>query len=411
MSTSESRKVMVIGKPYVIDSENGKVRLCADITLDEKRTLYYEVDKEYKQFLCEDRLDAFLVGLLHTAMFEDIDIECEAPVTEQLLFQLNTYYIPTLADNMSNMFSITIKAQPTTEVVENAKAVGTGNSGGVDSLYTMLKYSNKEFGSYKLTHVMFNNVSTEDTDEERIRALFERDCIEKKKSSEELNLKFIGLFTNLYSFYRHPGVFNHFFAPQYVSAVYALAKLFSVYYFSSTFEVNKFSMDEKVIHSGGRFDLFTLDCCSTSFLKVYSAGAEVDRMGKTNYIINKEFTQKHLQVCAVEQSFGGSEVISKLNCGWCHKCSRTISILYAYRLLDKYADIFDLTLFNKNRAKFIGRALAIDQKSFALTVKDILKKEKLMPRNTMLWYRFYKFRTKLTHYPKLVALYRKIKRK
>ena len=93
-----------IGKPYIEYLHNGKARLCAEIERNgDKSGLYYEVEKEYGQFLNDDRCDAFVVGLVNSCMFDGNDIVCESVLTEQLLFQINMYYIPLISDLFSNM--------------------------------------------------------------------------------------------------------------------------------------------------------------------------------------------------------------------------------------------------------------------------------------------------------------------
>jgi hypothetical protein len=402
---------IIIGRPYIEEYED-KVRLCSVIkdTEQNKSVLYYEVEKKYGKYLNDDRCDAFLVGLINSCMYNNEDIECEGQVSETLLFQLQTYYIPLISDTMSNMNCISVSADTTLVPVENAGGVGTGNSGGVDSTYTMLKYSRDAFKSYKLTHVLFTNISTNDTDDERIRRLFNKDIPLKKEAAEYLNIEFIALYTNLYRFYKKPGIFNHYFAQQYCSAPLALGKLFKTYYFSSTFKVNDFLMDEKKIVSSGRYDIFSLDTISLPWLKFYSAGMEVDRMDKLFYIENAEYTKKYLQVCSIEQSAGGDCHAAKLNCGYCNKCGRMIGIFYAQGILDEYADIFDLSFFYRNKARYIGQNLEADQGAFTKTVQALLKENNKYPLGINIWRWLYRMRYRLAKNEKLVAVYHKIKK-
>lgn len=403
-------KILRIGKPYIVELEK-KTRLCSDITSElGTRTLYYEVNKEYGHYFDSSRCDAFLVGLINSCMYNNEQIVCEGPVTDELLFQITTYYIPVIADSFSNMNNICVDASTIAPLASNSSGVGTGNSGGVDSTYTMLKYSNMPIAAFNLTHVLFTNISTNDFDDERIRALFERDIPTKEEASVFLNLKFVALYTNLYSFYKQPGIFNHYFAQQYCSAPIALAKLFKVYYFSSTWTPREFSMDEKSIVSSARYDLFSLETLSTSNLSFYSAGTEVGRERKLDYIVNNPYTKKYLQVCSIEQSAGGNYKAAKLNCGYCNKCGRTIIQLYARKILDNYEEIFDTSYFYKNKAKFIGRILAADQKQFAKQAKKELKKNKLYPGLTGFYHSMYRLRYKLAKNKFLVRLYHRGKK-
>ncbi|WP_140397275.1 hypothetical protein [Flavonifractor sp. An82] len=402
--------IIKIGKPYVIHlHDKGTSRLCADVEYKNKIcTLYYETDEKYSEYYCYERSDAFILGLLHSAMYNNENIICEAPITEQLYFQLSTYYIPIVAENMPDLNTIEIIADKAAEIPCIANASATGNSGGVDSFYTMLKYTKERCGNFGLTHVMFNNISSNDNVEDRIRALFNRDKVEKERISEELGYEFVWLFTNLYSFYETTGLFNHYFTLQYISAAYALKKLFAIYYFSSTFTVDKFSIDPNIIVSGGRFDLFTLAQISVENLKIYSAGMEAERLKKVEFIDKFSISHRHLQVCAVEQSLGGQYKSNALNCGYCHKCRRMISLYYAWGVLEKYQKIFDLSYFNANKSKFIGCALAADQKYFAGKVKNSLKKEKKYTLSITIWYLLFKIRYSLAKNKKLVRIYYKL---
>ena len=404
-------KVIIIGKPYITEYVD-KSQLCSDISFanGKKKKLYYEVEKEYGKYFNDDRCDAFLVGLINSCMYNNENIKCEGVISEQLLFQLNTFYIPLISDLFTNMNSVTISCDTTLVPVKNIGGVGTGNSGGVDSTYTMLRYSKDVLRSFKLTHVLFTNISTNDYDDARIKSLFEKDISLKKEATEYLDLKFISVYTNLYNFYKQPGIFNHYFAQQYCSAPIALGKLFKVYYFSSTFKANDFSMDETFINSSGRYDIFSLDTLSTSNLKFYSAGTELDRMDKINYIAKYKYTKKYLQVCSIEQSAGGERKATKLNCGYCNKCGRMIGIFYAQGVIDDYKDIFELSYFNQNRAKFIGRNLKADQGAFAKKVEKILKESKKYPFGTSYWKLIYSIRYTIAKNKKIVELYHRFKK-
>ena len=399
-----------VGKPYIENMHNGKARLCSNIEKNgDQSVLYYEVEEEYCQFLNDDRCDAFVVGLINSCMFDGDDIICDGVLTEQLMFQLNMYYIPLISDLFSDMNGIHITAATTNEPVVNVGAIGTGNSGGVDSTYTMLKYSKEELKSFKLTHVLFTNISTNDNDDNRIRTLFERDLPMKIEAAHYMGLKAVSVYTNLYSFYKQPGIFNHYFAQQYCSAPLALGKLFKAYYFSSTFKANDYSMDERFIVSSGRYDIFSLKTLTTSNLAFYSAGTEVDRMDKLDYIVDSDYSKKFLQVCSIEQSAGGKNKAAKLNCGYCNKCGRMIGLFYAQGKLEEYEDTFDLSFFYSNKAKFIGRNVEADQGAFAKKVIKMLKDNHKYPAGTDFYRLYYHMRYKLAKSNKLVKFYHKIR--
>ena len=87
-----------IGKPYIYKTNEEKVRLCSVVNYDgNDNEIWYEVDKEYGEFLCHERADAFLLAFLPYAMAFKHDIEIEGAVSEKLFYQLINYYIPALS--------------------------------------------------------------------------------------------------------------------------------------------------------------------------------------------------------------------------------------------------------------------------------------------------------------------------
>ena len=401
-------ELIKIGKPYILQNcENGRVRLCADIIDDSEKTLYFEVDSEFKEFLVVENSDAFVLGLLHHAMNEGKNIACEIGVTGQLLFQLRNYYIPIISRNMPDLYSVKIYADSLATINNNEKGVVTGNSGGVDSFYTILKYNKEPNQEFKLTHLIFNNISTEDSDDSRIRKVFEKDILEKNAIAKEVGLVPVNLYSNLYAFYKSHFIYNYYYAAQYCSAVYALGRLFSVFYFSAGDTLLQFSVDHNKIDDGSDFDLFSLDCFSINNLKVYSAGIEADRHEKMQFIVNNPCVQSHLQVCAQEQYEGYYKSenlkLEKLNCGVCRKCRRTISMLYCDGILDKYKDIFDLSEFQANKSKFIGYELATDHNSYTRVIEKRLSEKNILPRYPKVRKLIWKVRFRITRI-KLIRL-------
>ena len=405
------RTAIQIGVPYV-DFVEDRARLCADITEDGvTRTLYYEVEKKYATYLNVDRIDTFVLGLLHHAMHVGKDIVSNHGITEQLLFQLRHFYIPVIGKKMPDLDVIDIEAPAYTEVLSTEGAVGTGNSGGIDSFYTGVRFS-EETGSYKLTHFLFNNISTEDSNDERIREWFEHDKIEKRRVAKEMNLEAVDLYSNLYSFYKSHFIYNYYYAAQYISAPYALGKLFGVYYYSSSYLVEEFTIERHKMSDGSNFDVFALECFSTKQLKIYSTGADVNRVDKTRYIMNNPIVQRHLQVCAVDQNgdFRDNDVFrtEKLNCGQCRKCMRTVSTLYGLGVLDDFKEIFDLSKFHSNMAKYVGYALAADHPEFSNFLYKLLKENGKLPKYALLWKRLYKIRFVFSNNKYIYGIYSKL---
>jgi len=405
---------LTIGKPYIETLENGKVRLVSVITRGMiSDLLYYEVDSEYKDYLVVDRCDCFVLGLIHECMNTATDIVCEAPITNQLLFQIQNQYIPVMAENMPDLQRISITAETINPIESNVKAVATGNSGGIDSFFTILKHF-KGIDGYALTHLLLNNISTEDDNNSRIRAWFEEERKEKQMIADEFGLKAIFMYTNLYSFYTSHFIYNYYFNAQYISAPTALGKLVHAYYYSSSYSFKDFTIDHTKMTDGSNCDLLGLQCFSTSNMTIYSIGGEVGRIDKTIEISSNEVAQRHLTVCAVNQNKIYNEqgkVKTKLNCGHCRKCTRTISIFYAINTLDSFKEVFDLSEFNQYPEKYIGRELASDLYEFADELRMYLKKNGKYNYKIMTWNALYKLRYTMAKSKRLVKLFHAMTKK
>lgn len=337
---------MKIGKPS-IESIGMMSRLKADIKLPsgEVKTLYYEVDAQYEKYLCTERSDAFLISLLQYAMFYGYDITWCSPVTERLIYQLKTMYIPVLAEVANDQFhSINLAGSlANRNIKKDIHCVATGASGGIDSFYTVMRHLTDIEESFKLTHLFYVAISNNVTSLESLRKEYENGNKTINKISKELNLPIITLFSNESEFY-YTGIVNGG-ALRYVGMVYALQKLFSIYYLSSGFKF----VDMKIKKGDSHYyDLFNLFCVSTKSIQFYSTGGEVGRPEKTSYIEKFEVVKKYLHVC----NFNDTQ-----NCSKCDKCFRTMFSLYADGILENFQAVFDLKKFYKYKRKYMIRMI------------------------------------------------------
>jgi hypothetical protein len=331
---------IIIHEPF-IRQIGDKTRLAAVIERPHEAPfeLFYEVDNAYGQYLYAERSDPFLLGVLDYAMNMKLDIECSKPVTERLYYQLTSYAIPVLSQNLSFFNPINITAALTNESIDTERAVGTGFSGGVDSYYTVLKHIHPKENSHTLTHLLFANVGALTI----VGGDISKDIFEKKMelfrpAAAELGLPLIGVHTNYMEFSaRVEEITVH--APSACktgSCVYALAKLFSIFYWSSTVQLNRFKFHEK---DTGWYDLFNVYAISNNNLQFHLTGIEVNRLQKVAYIADNQLVQKSLSVCA------------GLNCNHCSKCIRTMMELYALGKLDAFSAVFDIPDFKKHLAR------------------------------------------------------------
>ena len=100
-----------IHQPRIERLDKNDVRLVSCIEHDSTcNEVWFSVPECYSEYLCYERSDAFLIGMLNWAMRTGDDIECEAPVSEELLFQIREHLIPSLAKYDKTLRWIAIKA-------------------------------------------------------------------------------------------------------------------------------------------------------------------------------------------------------------------------------------------------------------------------------------------------------------
>jgi hypothetical protein len=340
--------ILKIGEAY-IKRIGDKSRLCSNISWgDRSRTLWFEVESEYEDCLCTERIDGFLVALLPFAMIENLNINTEGYVSERLLYQLKNILLPSLSANITDFHSIDIDAKSDGKVLGSKKGVGTALSCGVDSFYTVLKNMNTDLAGFNLTHLTYFNIMNSNywkipgEDSSRNFSNARIDYI--KPAVEELGLKLVTVDSNFDVFYQDfellaTSTFRYF------GTVLSLQKLFGIYYWSSSSPFSQFDFSIDIISN---FDLLSVQCISNENTTFFSTGSEITRLEKTAYISDFAITYKYLNVCWIRL----------YNCNnKCEKCQRTMLALYSLGKLDLYREVFNVKYFYQNIDKYLGHML------------------------------------------------------
>lgn len=331
-----------IGKSRIVRVA-GMSRLSADVTLnDHIATLWFAVPVQQEEYLCSGRADAFVMALLPAAMRGGYEIICSDPMSECLHHQLQDYLIPALTAVGKWYGSVHIAAPLTNTAYPNFGAVGTGFSGGVDSLYTV--YRHRADSEYPLTHLaVFNSGVFEGED---YRECFATACRAGAEFAQEQGLKVIFLDTNFNEVL--PERFLDVYSFRNLACALALQGLFSVYLLSSGHDIANFRFD---LHNTASYDPLTVSCASTEGLTFYLSGMEVKRWQKLDTLSEWEPSWKWLHPCI----YGGA---GGQNCGHCKKCARDATTLYALGKLDRYAAVFDTGAYRRQIAARMGFVLA-----------------------------------------------------
>ncbi len=333
--------------------------LYAAVTINGKEDLaWFSVEKEYDAYLTDDRADAFLVGFLTTAMRLGEDIECISPISKRLHYQLTTYLIPSMAANMEIYHPITIHAPLTEVALPCQKAVGTGWTGGVDCMYTLMTHIKAEEPSCKLTHLLIANVGTLESEDNQtlLRLMAEK---AKNDIAAEMGLQVISVDSNLHLLQDE----NYLAVAGFrlPAAVLALQKLFGVFLHSGAYEFSRFSF---VQENSAYYELLLLSCYETDTTRFYSTGSQISRIQKLKELSSYPPAQKYLHPCI----YAHTE-----NCGKCGKCIRTEAALYALGTLDRFGSAFDLNAFYQNSNDYLFDILLNSHKQHYGEVLDQLK--------------------------------------
>ena len=331
--------MMRIGKTYV-ERKDDKSYLCADIVISGHRaTLWFAIERSQEDYLCIGHADPFVMALLPSAMRGNHEIICEDNVSERLYYQLNAHLIPALSFAGKIYHPIKIKAPLTGGTYWNAGAVGTGFSGGVDSLYTIMRHS--EGSEYPLTHIaVFNAGVFEGKD---YKKTFLQSCGRAEQFAREQELKTVFLDTNLQEVL--PERFLDVYSFRNLSCSLALQGLFSIYLFSSGHDAANFIFD---LRNSATFDLLTINCASTETINFYLSGVEAKRWEKLRLLTDWVPSWKWLHPCF-------HSIVGDTNCGRCPKCIWDMTTLYALGKLDRYQRVFDI----KEYQKYFPQRLAV----------------------------------------------------
>ena len=338
-----TEKCIILGRPRLERSASG-VRLCSDVELlGQKHTAWIEVADEYAKYLTDDRLDAFVAAFLPAAMREGADLVCEGPVSRRLLYQVKMYLIPVLSAHMAVYREIAVEAAPTDSPLTSEGAVVTGWTGGVDSMYTLMRSFRQGEPGMQLTHLLIaNNGSLESEDNEALLQSMVRRA--EDGICQETGLKVIGVNSNLQELLDEP--YLAVAGYRLPAVVLALQKLISVFYNSSGYEFSKFTFEAE---NSAYYEMFLLPHLSTENTVFYSAGGAVRRIDKLRALSDYPLAFRYLHPCVHP---------GETNCGKCGKCVRTETALFALNTLDRFGEVFDLKAFEDNLDWYVGTVIA-----------------------------------------------------
>lgn len=329
-----------------VESDQTFATLSTFITIDDKRDkVWFKVEKKFEEYLCYERSDAFVIAVLNFAMRNGHDIVCDAPISEDIYYNIDKYLIDAIAQYNTNFFRPKITAPVASEPLPCAGAVATGISCGVDSLHALASQTGLIFKKHNITHLTFNNVGSHG-EGEHARELYNARIERPKRFAKEYGFEFVASDSNLQDVVLQ----NHFKSHTYSSmfAVFCLQKLYSVYYYASGgYSYHDFTLVDKPQICCGSYEMLSLPLLSTHNLRIYSEGEGMSRLTKLKTVVKYRPSYKYLNVCLKEGD----------NCGTCEKCSRTLLGLDALGALDNYRDVFDIDYYKTHKKWYLKQLL------------------------------------------------------
>lgn len=331
-----------IGTPN-LEIRGEKTRIVAQVDVGNGAVdLWFEFDARYTQWAVPERSDAFVLMLMEYALWAGVDMVCEAPVTDRLLYQLNEVLMPQMAVFTDEYSHARVVADPAPEVEPVADGVGTGLSCGVDSFYTIYRHLDGGYG--RLTCLLFNNVGALTKDPSRAEGIFEKKRVRFEDVAAELGLPLVAVNTSMLEVLRgcpdgvtQPGAIKN------AACLYALKRGFSAYWVSSGCATGDFRY---TFEDNDPYLPMITQAVTLGELVVLPCGTEVPRIEKLRAIANESVVRRHLSVCSGE------------NCGRCAKCTRTMFELYSLGMLNDFKDVFDVEWFRRHLVGRLAYSLA-----------------------------------------------------
>lgn len=382
------------------------VRASVDIVVKEKnkqtKTLWYEIDKTYKDYLYKDRVDMFLVAILPYCMIKgyDIQVSDKTGVSADLLYQLTRILIPSLKD-AEPFQQIKIDAIPVYKSLQAGTGIATGASRGVDSFYTIL---NNMEGLFPLTHLtLFNVQGYGDYGGDAARRNFQRETEKAWKVCRELNrewrmepqLKLVTVDSNIQDELPVEIGFGGTFRD--AGAILLLKQMFKIYYFAADTKLDTFE-----VQAAGRFSSpWLYYCLSTENYRIQLFGADIDRIDKVKYISKFSVTYDHLEVCRGPFLFGRKKMEYQYdkNCTCnCDKCRHTVMELIAAGKLEKYGKSFDLDLVQKKYNELLAEVVSKKEELFYKEIYEYFCEKGLIDEKSKGKSEVKKYKTALPNY-------------
>ncbi len=337
---------MKIGKPQ-FRQENNKIFYQVVVESTEgAQVLWYSLDEAFSHLISE-ACDAALVALLIPAMAIGEDIYVKGLISEKLLYNLSGPIQKILQIIIPTLKKVKIYAEEVTTTCGRAPGVATGFSGGIDSYCVLADhhYANDVPGSFKLSHLLFNNVGSHGKGGE---PLFEERYKRLLPVTKKIGLPFVMVNSNLGTFYGGGLHFQQTHTLRNASVSLLLQGGVGRFMYASAVDYTKVFVGKTncIAYS----DTVTLPLLSTESIAAISVSSEYSRIEKTLRVTEVSDSFDSLDVCVNDYKSDDGYI----NCSTCWKCLRTLAALDVAGALSNYSKVFNLNDYEKIRNSYLA---------------------------------------------------------
>lgn len=347
-----------------VEEGKEKSRLVCDVEcgFSDEKAVWFTVDRKYKDWLCDDVYDAFLMAMLYPAMYNQEDIEIDGAVSHKLWVNVSHFVQPAKNEYDKGSHIVSVKAKSFRNATKNKEThVGVGFGAGIDSFCSLDDHFfhpiDEENKVDTLCFLLVDNYGDPLDETSIIRGYNYYKNTEAV--AEELGIN--GCFvdgTSMFKFHPHYSMIhseqdariyiNGFWAR--IACAMALQKGLRKFIISSSSSYKDSLYYHNKMYSEGVlwFDEwaegFMLPLVSPVGLDIVSDGAQYpSKNEKIEKVINLPIVRKHLKACT-----GGFDV-SGNDCGNCKKCIRMMLILDILGHLDEWKEHFPIEKFRSRR--------------------------------------------------------------
>lgn len=343
-----------IGK-ITFTQQSGCARISANVDIDgDVRPLWFEVEDAYGQYLCWERSDAYVLGLLQYAIRYGHDISSETPMTRRLYEQLTGQFLPALyklnrygrEDGVADVgYATKIECEVADEVEHpiGGDQIGSGVSCGVDSLHVFAAHPEVRYACLWSAGVHGYKES-----KERVEKLVASLRARAVEFAEMTGLKFLMGETN-YDTGCFPDLgWEGMTTNGNLFCAYSLQKFWSKYYIASGYDIDNFHLDLGACGDPAHYEFMLFAFAALGKFVVCMDGADKSRVEKVGDLVDYAPARKFLNVCWMHNDNHRNGTYD------CAKCMRTLNNLDCFNAVDGFREVFDVDYFHAHREEFLA---------------------------------------------------------